>query len=254
MDMSLLFNPSFLNDFDWVNIQSIQGYFTESVKLNRIVGMSIYPLTQPIQSTLELFRVPLYISSMRLITYIKHINEFRQLNAREQLYLVKLNLLSICFFHSLYIYAPITDSYHEQDTTDPLFSGKDWINTINKPFHLQMNQLRSDLLEIFQMDNIIIKLFFLILLFSQSISLNQSSQCLLTDIDALGIFKAQNVFTDLAYRYCLHQYGPYRTPMLFARYLNKITKIQQLVDEIKYTIHDYVDTTQLSPLIQSIVE
>jgi hypothetical protein len=31
-------------------------------------------------------------------------------------------------------------------------------------------------------------------------------------------------------------------------------KIQQLVDEIKYTIHDYMDTTQLLPLTQSIVE
>jgi len=191
---------------------------------------------------------------MRLITYIKKVDEFHQLNATEQLYLVKLNLLTICFIHSLYIYDPRTDSYHEQDTTDPLFSGKDWIKTINEQFHLKMNQIRNDLIEIFQMDNIIIKLFFLILLFSHTISLNQSSQFLLTDIDSLSIFKAQNVFTDLAYRYCLHQYGPYRTPMLFARYLSKLTKIQQLVDEIKFTIHDYMDTTQLSPLIQSIVE
>jgi len=77
---------------------------------------------------------------MRLITYIKKVDEFHQLNATEQLYLVKLNLLTICFIHSLYIYDPRTDSYHEQDTTDPLFSGKDWIKTINEQFHLKMNQ------------------------------------------------------------------------------------------------------------------
>ena len=237
-----------------LNIQSIQDCFTESVKLNQIAGISLYPLTQPIESTLELFRVPLYISSMRLITYIKQINEFHQLNTTEQIYLVKLNLLAICFIHSLYIYDPRTDSYHEQDTTDPLFSGKDWIKTLNKQFHLQMKQIRNDLLDIFQMDNIIIKLFFLILLFSQTISLNQSSQCLLTDINSLSIFKAQNVFTDLVYRYCLHQYGPNKTPILFTRYLDKIMKIQKLVDEIKYTINDYMDVTQLSALTQSLVQ
>ena len=213
----------------------------------------MYPLTQSIESTLELFRVPLYISSMRLITYIKQINEFHQLNTTEQVYLVKLNLLTICFFHSIFIYDPRTDSYHEQDTTDPLFSGKDWIKTLNKQFHLEMKQIRNDLIDIFQLDDIIIKLFFLILLFSQSISLNQSSQCLLTDINSLNIFKAQNVFTDLVYRYCLHQYGLYKTPILFTRYLDKIMKIQKLVDEIKYTIHDYMDVTQLSPLTQSLV-
>ncbi len=222
--------------------------------MNQIAGISVYPFTQPIESTLELFRLPLYISSMRLITYIKQINEFHQLNVADQVYLVKLNLLAICFIHSLYIYDPRTDNYHEPDTTDPLFSGKDWIKTLNKQFHLQMKQLRNDLLEIFQMDNIIIKLFFLILLFSHTISLNQSSQCLLTDIDSLSIFQAQNVFTDLAYRYCLHQYGSYKTPILFTQYLNKLMKIQQLVDEIKYTIHDYMDTTQLLPLTQSIVQ
>jgi hypothetical protein len=190
---------------------------------------------------------------MRLITYIKQINEFQQLDKQEQVYLVKLNLLTICFFHSIFIYDPRRDSYHEQDTTDPLFSGKDWNKTLNKQFHSEMKQLRIDLLEIFQMDDIIIKLFFLILLFSQQVSLNQSSQCSLSDINSLNIFKAQNVFTNLVYQYCLHQYGSSKAPVLFTRYINKIMKIQQLVDEIKYTIHNYIDITQLSPLIQSLV-
>lgn len=238
---------------DWSTIQFIQDWFTESVKLNQIAGILSYPLTQPIETTLELFRVPLYISSMRLITYIKQINEFQQLDKQEQVYLVKLNLLTMCFFHSIFIYDPRTDSYHEQETTDPLFSGKDWIKTLNKQFHLDMKQLRNDLLEIFQMDNIIIKLSLIILLFSQQLSLNHSSQYVLPDINTLNIFKAQNVFTDLVYRYYLHQYGSYKAPILFTQYINKLMKLQLLVDEIKYKINDYMDITQLSPLSQSIV-
>ena len=141
-----------------------------AIKLNQIAGISSYPSIQSIKSTFELFRIPLYISSMRLITYIKQINEFQQLNSDDQIYLVKLNLLTISFFHSIFIYDPRTDSYHEPNTNDPIFSGKDWIKTLNKQFHLEMKQLRNDLIDIFQSDDIIIKLMFLILVFSNQMS------------------------------------------------------------------------------------
>ncbi len=176
--MSSLLNQSYLTDIDRPNIQSIQNYFTQAVRLNQTAGISSYPSIQSIESTTELFRVPLYISSMRLITFIKQISEFHLLDKQEQIHLVKLNLLIICFFHSIFIYDPRTDCYHEQDTTDPLFSGKDWIQTLNQKFHSEMKQLRNELLDIFQMDNVIIKLFYVILLFSQQLSLNQSSKCL----------------------------------------------------------------------------
>ncbi|CAF5087017.1 unnamed protein product, partial [Rotaria sp. Silwood1] len=147
-----------------------------------------------------------------------------------------------------------TDCYHEQDTIDPLFSGKDWIKTLNKQFHNEMKQIRNDLIDIFQSDDIIIKLFYVILLFSNRISLYQTPQCILTsDINPLSIFKAQNIFVDLVYRYCLHQYGSNQAPILFLRYINKLMKIQQLVDEIKFTINNYIDITELSPLMQSLL-
>lgn len=251
MNLSPLLPQPYLTDFDWFNIQAIQEGFTEAVKLNQIAGIACYPATQPIQSTLELFRIPLYISSMRLISFIKQVNEFQQLNKSEQIHLVKLNLLTICFFHSIYIYDPRSDAYHEQDTTDPLFSRKDWICTLNEQFHSEMKQLRNDLLEIFQIDNNIIKLFYIILLFSQQMSLTDSVSSL--EINSLNIYKAQNVFTDLLYRYCLDQYGSIETPKLFSQYTFKLLKLQQLTDYIKSTISDYMDVTQLSPLAQSLL-
>ncbi|CAF3684405.1 unnamed protein product [Rotaria sordida] len=254
LDISPLLNQSILNDFDWFSIKFIQDCFTEAVRLNQIAGISFYPSTQPIESTIELFRVPLYISSMRLITYIKQVNEFQQLDKEEQVYLVKLNLLTICFLHSIFIYDPRTDCYHEQDTIDPLFSGKDWIKTLNKKFHIEMRQMRNDLIDIFQADDIIIKLFYLILLFSNQMSSNQSTQCLLTpNVDKLSILKAQNVFVDLVYRYCLHRYGSHQAPILFSQYVNKLMKIVQLVEEVKCTINNYIDIRELSPLMQSLI-
>ncbi|CAF2418904.1 unnamed protein product [Rotaria sp. Silwood2] len=239
LDLSPLLNQSILNDFDWFTIQFVQDCFIESVQLNQIAGISCYPSTQPIESTIELFRVPLYITSM---------------HKDDQVYLVKLNLLTVCFLHSAFIYDPRTDCYHEQDTIDPLFSGKDWIKTLNKQFHNEMKQIRNDLIDIFQSDDIIIKLFYLILIFSNQISLNQATQCLLTpNINTLSMFKAQNIFADLVYRYCLHQYGSNQAPTLFLRYIHKLMKVQQLVDAVKYTINDYIDIAELSPLMQSLL-
>ncbi|CAF5157943.1 unnamed protein product, partial [Rotaria sp. Silwood1] len=93
-----------------------------------------------------------------------------------------------------------------------------------------------------------------ILLFSNRISLNQTPQCILTsDINPLSIFKAQNIFVDLVYRYCLHRYSSNQAPILFLRYINKLMKVQQLVDEMKFTINNYIDITELSPLMQSLL-
>ncbi|CAF4162298.1 unnamed protein product, partial [Rotaria sp. Silwood2] len=254
LDLSPLLNESILNDFDWLSIQFILDCFSEAIRLNQIAGVSFYPSTQPIESTIELFRVPLYLTSMRLITYIKQLNEFQQLDKEDQVYVVKLNLLTICFLHSIFIYDPRTDCYHEQDTIDLLFSGKDWIKTLNEQFHNEMKQIRNDLIDIFQSDDIIIKLFYVILLFSNQISLNQATQCILTpDINPLNIFQRQNIFVDLVYRYCLHQYGYNQAPILFLRYIYKLMKVQRLVDEIKFTINSYIDITELSPLMQSLV-
>jgi hypothetical protein len=253
MEFTSLLNQVYLTDVNWTNIQIIQDGYIEALRLNQTAGIASYPSIQPIESTSELFRVPIYITSMRLITFIKKITEFHQLDQQEQIHIVKLNLLVISFLHSIFIYDPRTDCYHEPDTIDPLFSGKDWIQTLNKQFHIEMKQLRNELLDIFQMDNIVIKLFYIILLFSQSMSLNQSVQCQLLDIHSLSIFKAQNPFTDLLYRYCLQQYGSSKAPILFARYTFKLMKLQQLVDEIKYNINSYLDITKLSALTQSLL-
>ncbi|CAF1582625.1 unnamed protein product, partial [Adineta steineri] len=197
---SLSNNQSYLNEFDWLRIRLIQDYFTEAVKLNEITGISSNLSTQSITTTLELFHMPIHITSMRLISYLKQINEFQQLKQEDQAYLIKLNLLPLCFFHLIFIHDPRTDLYYEPNTKDPHFSGKDWSKTLNKQFHIEMKQLRNDIIDIFQLDDIVIKLFLLIFAFSNQISLNQSSECVLIDINVLDIFKAQNIFIDLAYK------------------------------------------------------
>ncbi|UJR26343.1 hypothetical protein I4U23_007678 [Adineta vaga] len=255
LDLSLSFEPELLNEIDWLMIRFIQDYYVQAVKLNEISGIAFYPLTQPIESTEELLRIPLYISAMRLINYIKQTNEFQQLTSNDQLYLIKSNLLTTCFFHSIFIYDPRTDCYHEENTTDPLFSGKDWVKTFNKHFHIEMKQLRKDFIDIFQLDDIVIKLFLLIIIFSTRIPLNECREYSSASVinNSLDIFKAQSIFVDLVYRYCINQYGTSKGCTMFSRYILKLMKLQDLVDAIKHGIDNYVNIEQVSPLMRSLL-
>jgi len=56
---------------DWSRINQVQFAYSESVVLNKVVGVPSFPATQPIHTTLELIRIPTYLASIRLITFIK---------------------------------------------------------------------------------------------------------------------------------------------------------------------------------------
>ena len=146
---------------------------------------------------------------MRLITFLKQINEFQQLNTDDQIYLVKLNLIVLSFFHSIFLYDPVTNIYHEQGTTDPSYSSEHWRKTFNEQFHSDIQRLRDEFLHLFPSSDVMMKLSFLILLFSNRVSLTQASQYSTTQPHSLNIFNAQNVFTNLLYKYCLHQFGTF---------------------------------------------
>jgi hypothetical protein len=245
----MIIDQIFMTKTDWLKIEFVQNAYNEGVRLNQTAGISQYPSIQRIESTIELFRVPLYMSSMRLITYFKQIPEFQQLAKDEQIYLVKLNTLVIVFLHSIFIYDTKEKVYHEKDTNDPLFTEKDWIKTLNKDFHDQMKQIQNDLTEIIQTDNKLIEILFLIILFSNNTHSKYSS----SNINSLNIFKAQNVYNELFYKYCLHYYGLQKSSTLLLQYITKIMKIEKLVHDIKCVIHEYMDIRQLSPLMQSLL-
>lgn len=237
-----------LDEIDWGKIELIQNAYIEAVKLNQTAGISQYPSIQSIGSTLELFRVPIYISSMRLITYFKQIPEFQQFDKEEQVYFVKLNTLSISFLHSMYIYDPQQAIYHEFDTNDPLFLEIDWINTINRDFHNEIKQIHKNLIDIDKFDEKLIKIFFLIILFSNHFDLKHST----TSINTMNMFKAQNIYTDLFYKYCLQHYGFDKASILLLKYTTNMIKLQNTISLLKSTACHYMDIQQLTPVMQSL--
>lgn len=244
-----IINRVVLTDADRLKIESLQNAYAEAVKLNKTLSLTQYPLIQPINSTLELFRAPLYISSMRLITYFKQIPEFQQLDQTEQISLVKLNTLIITFLHSIFIYDKNKKIYHENNTNDPIFIEKDWINTINKEFHNEMKQIQNNFLYLIKYDDKLIKIIFLIILFSNNFISTYSN----INLNTLNIFHAQNIYNELFFKYYLNHYDLYKSSKLFLNFTINIMKIQKLIIQLKYIINDYMDVTKISPLMQSLL-
>ncbi|CAF1259023.1 unnamed protein product [Rotaria sordida] len=242
-----------MSQFDWSKIEQVRTAYNEAIAYNQVTGVPSYPATQPIHSTVELIRIPTYLSSLRLITYFRKIPEFELFDSEDRVTLIKHNLLAAVFMHIVLIYDPIADTYHEHNTQDPIFQGKDWIDTLGEEFYHDLTATAKQLIQMLEYDRIIIKLLLIIILFTKAFcgydiihepSLN----------NPLIVLNAHNIYVEILYKYCLHQYGFNRAINLFKNLFNPLLTIQRLSIQLKHLVHSNVDAALLSPLMQSVLQ
>lgn len=238
---------------DWTRIEQIQYAYNESIKLNKVIGVPCFPATQHIHSTLELIRIPTYLASIRLITFFKKIPEFYLVDLEDRVTLVKYNLLAVVFMHIVLVYNPIDDTYHESETEDPIFQGKDWIEILGDEFYRDLTDVTTKILKIIKKDQIIVKTFLLLILFTKGFcgydiahepTLNNHSV----------VFQIQNLYLESLYKYSLHQYGFQKTSILFTNILAQLLSVQRLAIHLKDYVHNHINASQLSPLMQSVLQ
>lgn len=245
-----------MNELDWSKVQLIQKAYSDAMAFNRVVGVPLYPAVHTINSTIDLLQVPTYLSSIRLITYLKKIPEFDQFDPEDRVTLVKHNLLAVVFLHTVLIYDPFLDTYHEYNTEDPLFQGKDWIRVLGEDFYQDITTTAKKLIEVLEYDRVIAKFLLIIILFTKAFcgydiihepSLNRP----------MFVFTSQNIYIETLYKYCIHQYGLTRTVTLFTRLINQLFAVQRLAVHLKDFVHSEdseIDASQLSPLMQTVLQ
>ena len=242
-----------MTDFDWSKIQQIQTSYNESVELNQVIGVPPYPATQSIHTTEELIRIPTYLASIRLITFVKKIPDFFLFDPEDRLTLVKHNLLALVFMHTVLIYDPIADTYHEHNTQDPIFQGTDWIRILGEGFYRNLTKTSMKLMQVLQYDRVIVKCLLLIILCIKGFcSYDIMHEPSLKDMPT--VLRTQNTLVETLYKYCVHQYGPKSTVTLFTNLINPLFAIQALAVNLKDLVHTYVDASHLSPLMQSVMQ
>jgi hypothetical protein len=242
-----------MTECDWSKIHQIQTAYSEAMAYNQVTGVPLYPATHHISSTIDLIQVPTYLSSIRLITYLKKTPEFNSFDTEDRVTLVKHNLLAVVFMHIVLIYDPIADAYHEYNTQDPIFQGTDWIKILGEDFYHDLTATAKELIHILEYDRVIAKLLLIIILYIKGFcgydiihepSLNNPSI----------VFNAQNIYVEILYKYCLHQYGLTRTIHLFTQLIKQLFAIQRLAVHLKDLVHSAVNASQLSPLMQTVLQ
>ncbi|CAF1038652.1 unnamed protein product [Rotaria sordida] len=253
IDPSITDDIPLMTELDWARIHQVQHAYNQATTLNKVIGVPLYPATQPIHSPLELIRIPTYLASIRLITFMKKIPEFDLFDSEDRVTLVKHNLLAVVFMHAVLLYNPLADTYHEHNTEDPIFQGKDWIEILGEEFYHQLTNVTTKLITIFQYDRVIVKVFLLLILFTKGFCgydiIHEPSLR-----NHLIVFDTQNLYLESLYKYCLHHYGLVKTVTLFTRSLNEIFVIQRLAVHLKDFVHNHIDASQLSPLMQSVLQ
>ena len=247
---------SLLTAADAVKIRQIQEAYVTSVRLTSLPSeIPSFPHRKRLNETSDVVNIPANIQATRLITYFKLIPEFVSLNEDDKLILIKYNTFTLSFIRAALNYDPVTDTYHEVDTDECVFEGRDLIQCLSLYQYEQSTRCVCNLLSAAVNDRFVLQVLLLILLFSKG-----SSVCTYLDEaepiaqDTLAIYRVQSAFIELLWRYSQDKYGCARTRDICL----KLTMTSIDAHLQAYNIrHGYVKVDrvadQLAPLMKSVM-
>ncbi|CAF1496480.1 unnamed protein product [Rotaria magnacalcarata] len=240
---------------DLDKIQQIQNIYKDSVRLVTLPSSILsYPHTARIQAPWDMLNFPANIQALRLITYFKLMPEFVSLDEDDKFILIKYNTFALVFMRSALSYNQLTDSYHEQDTDDCVFSGGDFIQCFSLFQYVQLTRAIVRLLDASKNDRLIIQILLIIILFSKGSSLlTQIDEVEPIVKDILSIYRAQNIFIDLLWKYCEEKFGFAITVEIWLKLVTSSIDIHLQAYNIRqnYIKNEFV-AHQLVPLMKSV--
>ena len=198
-----------LSSQDLLRIEQIQQAYVDSVRLTSLPSdVPSYPHTARISATSDMVNFPANIQATRLITYFKLLPEFSSLNEQDKLILIKYNTFTLTFLRAALNYDPSTDTYHEPDTDDCVFEGRDLITAFSLYHYEQSTRCVRNLLDASQGDRFLLQVLLIIILFAKG-----SAICTYLDEsepvaeNIFSIYHTQNIFVDLLWKYCEKKFG-----------------------------------------------
>jgi hypothetical protein len=241
---------------DSIKIQQIQQAYIDSVRLTALASeVPSYPQSVRLTEASQMINFPTNMHATRLITYVKLLPEFSSLNEHDKLILTKYNTFASVIIRSALNYDPLTDTYHEPDTDDCVFSGRDLIQCFSLSQYQRSTTCVRNLIDASQNDRFLLQVLLVIILFSKG-----SSICTVMDEmepiaqDILSIYQAQNVFIELLWKYCETKFGLIQT---IKTWLKLTISSMDAHLQASRTRHDYVKVDfvidQLSPLMKSVM-
>lgn len=245
-----------LSSEDFLRIQQIQQAYNDSVRLAALsADIPSYPNAVRLTQTSDMVNLPTNMQATRVITYLKLLPEFRALNEYDKLILTKYNTFALVVLRAALNYNPSTDTYHEPNTNDCIFAGRDLIECFSMEVYENMTHCIITLLDASCNDRLILQIFIIILLFSKGAAVcSNKDELEPVAQDTFAIYHTQNTFIELLWKYCENKYGYFKTVEICSQLT--FASIDAHFQAFK-TRRDYIQVDAvadlLSPLMKSVM-
>lgn len=167
----------------------------------------------------------------------------------ERFALVKQNSMAIFYLHLCLCTNLSTEIYREPHTDNDFCYPAHALRLFSDEIHRQAMALVEEIQRLSSMDHTVIKLLILVLIFSTGSDLSES-----TGRQTEQIFRAQNIYTQLLWKYLDARFGADQTASIFSRLIFSCMKAHVLGRQTKETVSRQIQNSQqLAPLMQSVL-
>lgn len=249
-------SSTLLTSQDLMKIKQIQQAYQDAVRLTSLSAeIPTYPRSVRISEASDMVNFPTNMQAVRVITYFKLLPEFSYLHEEDKLALTKYNTFALVIIRAALNYDPLTDTYHEPNTDDCVFNGRDVIQCFSLEQYQRSTRCIQNLVNASLNDRFLLQVLLIIILLSKG-----SALC--TDMDEmepiarniLSIFHTQNIFIELLWKYCENKFGYAKTVKTWLKLT--VSSIDAHL-QAHNTRRNYVKVEnvadQLSPLMKSVM-
>ena len=212
--------------------------------------MSIYMNTLEIQN----------IAAIKLIHFLRQIDEFEQLNENDRILLVKHNLPLLFVIPRALTFDSTRELIYDDNLSSTVSPSDEafaqhckslFILCYGYEFSREFHHIVQMISQLVNKDEIVVQLLLLLMIFSKGLSANDDQQACL--IDHQYVYRMQSKYTDLLFRYLMEKSTFDQAVLQFIRITEIFIRIQRLFKDFYQYIKTKVDIKYINPLMKSLL-
>lgn len=241
-------SDEFLSNDDLIKLAHLHEIFSLIFKNNEDDEYRLYENTS--DRILGIISWSKYVgeSALNFIRFYRHIEEFEQLNNNDRYFLIKNNLFSIYFLSKSFSSKFNEEQQKQFDEKQILFYNLCFQSSFISNLFIQ---LRNSLVQLTKTDSNYNSLLLTILIFSHSLSNNET---VFNDLSAID--RAQTIYTKLLWNYLRKKEGENEAWKQFSQIVSIIMRIQSLCKQMgeffRNQLLTLIDIDEVTSLMQSL--
>lgn len=196
---------------------------------------------------------------MKVINFLKQIQEFSELHQSDRLLLVKYNLVILSSTCYAFKFDPIREIFYDDTLNDSISPAEEAFAVYSKSlytlcygyeFSCSVISLLHAFHEIINKDPLLPPLLLLNMIFLKGLSANDDQEPLINDNQR--VFTAHSKYTNLLFRYLIEKSSIELATIKMMRITTTLIKAQKAVQNLHDFIKDKVDINYINPLMKSL--